>query len=131
MRILGIDYGKKKTGVALGDTDSRVASPLDVWEESDIEKLISRVVTFAHEESGDVIVVGVPKKANGELTQQGKLSEEFAKRVGSRVVIPIHLVDESFTSVEGQRLREEYGTDVGEDALAAMLIIQEYFDASP
>lgn len=130
MRILGIDYGKKKTGVALGDTDSRVASPLAVWKESDIEKLISRVVTFAQEESVDVIVVGVPKKANGELTQQGKLSEEFIKNLGSRITTPVHKVDESFTSVEGQRLREEYGTDAEEDALAAMLILQEYFDSS-
>lgn len=129
MRILGVDYGDSKTGVAIGDTDSQVASPLEVWREGG-EDLIRRIKTFVEVEEVELVVVGVPKKANGELTDRGKLSEEFARLLSEVIVVPVEIVDESFTSVESQRLREEYGTDVSEDALAAMLILQEYFDTS-
>lgn len=128
MRVLGIDYGKKKVGVAIGDMDLKVASPVTVWKNDGEKSIVDRIADFVGEENIGMIVVGVPKKGDGDLTEQGKINERFAIRLAASVNVPVQTLDESFTSVESKRLQTEYGTDVKEDALSAMLIVQDFFD---
>lgn len=129
MRILGVDYGVRKIGIALGDTDLKVAGPLEVWEHNgDEEALVGRLLAFANREAVEAIVVGIPKKRSGEDTKQGLRHRRFSERLRSAASMPVVEVDESFTSAESRRLQEETGTDAPEDALAAMLILEEYFE---
>ena len=129
MRILGIDYGQKKIGLALGDTEIKVASPLEVWRHTgDDSEVAKRLIELIVNEDITEIVLGVPKTHEGITTKRGEVHERFGKLLKTLTLIPVIEVDESFTSKESQRLQQEYGTDVQEDALAAMLILQEYFE---
>ena len=128
MRVLGVDYGLRKVGLAMGESVLRLASPLEVWENKEEETMAKDLARFAEAEGVELIVVGMPRKASGEITQQGKRHEAFVSRLRSFTPIPIVTVDESFTSKESRRLQEETGSDVPEDALSAMLILEEYFE---
>lgn len=128
MRILGVDYGLRKVGLAMGESGIRMASPLEVWEHKGEEGTAKDLAHFAQAEGVELVVVGVPRKSNGELTEQGKRHEAFVARLRALISIPVVTVDESFTSKESRRLQDETGTDAPEDALAAMLILQEYFE---
>lgn len=131
MRILGIDYGTKKIGLAFGDSEAGIAVPLDVVP--NVGELTLR--TFAEKvskEDIDAIVVGVPLQANSaHSTKQLEATRAFIEALRVLVGgIPVHEEDESFTTAESIRLQREEGAQADEDALAAMLIVQAFLDRS-
>jgi len=128
MRLLGLDYGTRKIGLAFGDTELLIASPLDVWILGEEKEFIGRLKELIQTEEIETVVVGIPKKRSGADTEQGERHRVFVMSLEQILNIPVATVDESFTSKESQRLRTETGSDVSEDALAAMLILQEYFE---
>lgn len=128
MRILGIDYGDKKIGLAFGETDARVAVPLEIVVNegaATIEQLAARVKL----EEIDRVVVGVPLPQGNHSGEQLKKTRVFIARLASAVSVPVVEEDESFTSAESIRLQREFNAQADEDALAAMLIVQSYIDA--
>ena len=127
MRILGIDYGDRKIGLAFGDSDVRVAVPLEVIVNKGdvtIEALVRRV----KEEDIDQVVVGVPLPQGNHSGVQLEKTRTFIKALTDAVTVPVAEEDESFTSVESVRLQQEFNAQADEDALAAMLIVQSYID---
>ena len=128
MRVLGMDYGAKKIGLAFGDTDLLIAGPMEVLVQEGDEKLINRLNVLIEGEKIETIVVGIPRKRSGEDTQQAQRHRNVIELLRKSLRIPIVAVDESFTSKESQRLLGEMGSRASEDALAAMLILQEYFE---
>ena len=127
MRILDIDYGDKKIGLAFGDSGARVAVPLEVIRnEGDvtIEALVRRV----KEEDIDLVVVGVPLPQGNHSGVQLEKTRKFIDTLAQAVSVPVVEEDESFTSVESVRLQQEFNAQADEDALAAMLIVQSYID---
>lgn len=128
MRILGIDYGDKKIGLAFGDSDARVAVPLDVVPNAGAET-ICVFATQVNAEDIDVIVVGVPLSTGGHHgPEQLEKTRRFIKELEAAVAIPVVEIDESYTTAESIRLQREEGAQAQEDALAAMLIVQSYFE---
>lgn len=130
MRILGIDYGDKKIGLAFGDTEVHVAVPLDVVPnagERTIDVFAKKVVA----EDIDAIVVGVPLSQGEHHTSvQLEKTRAFIAALQRVVTIPVFEEDESYTTFESIRLQREEGAGASEDALAAMLIVQAYMDHS-
>lgn len=127
MRILGIDYGDKKIGLAFGETEAGLAVPLDVVPnlgEATIRVFAEKVSA----EDIDVIVVGVPLATGGHSSKQLEKTRAFIKALEAATAIPIVEEDESYTTAESIRLQREEGSDVAEDALAAMLIVQQYLN---
>ncbi len=128
MRILGIDYGDKKIGLAFGDTDARVAVPLDVVPNAGTQTLrvfADRVTS----EDIDVIVVGVPLSTGTHHgSEQLEKTREFIQALQAIVSVPVLEEDESYTTAESIRLQREEAAQAHEDALAAMLIVQAYID---
>ncbi len=127
MRILGIDYGDKKIGLAFGDSSARVAVPLEVIVnegETTIKKLASRV----QEEDIDRVVVGVPLPQGNHSSVQLEKTRDFIATLAQAIPVSVVEEDESFTSAESIRLQREEGAVANEDALAAMLIVQSYID---
>lgn len=122
MKYLGIDYGLRKVGLALGDDETNIAAPLEVIENSD--DLLVRLATMIEQENIDSVIVGLPPQRQGEVTK------EFVQELKKVVKVPVHLEDESYSSAESRRIQQEHGSDVEEDALAAMLILQGYLDRS-
>lgn len=128
MRILGIDYGDKKIGLAFGDSEARVAVPLDVVPNSGAET-IRVFASKVNAEDIDVIVVGVPLSTGGHHgPQQLEKTRAFVRALEGTVSIPVVEEDESYTTAESIRLQREEGSEVEEDALAAMLIVQGYME---
>lgn len=130
MRILGIDYGDKKIGLAFGDSSARVAVPLDVIKnEGDVtlQELSRRI----QEEAIDLVVVGVPLPQGNHSSVQLEKTRGFIAALATVVRVPVVEEDESFTSAESIRLQHEEQAQAQEDALAAMLIVQSYIDQLP
>lgn len=128
MKYLGVDYGLRKVGLALGDSDSRVAVPLAVIAGGD--DLVERLAALAILESVDAFVVGLPvPTTQTQNPAQWERTKAFAALLAETSSLPVHTIDEAFTSYEARRLQKEYGADVPEDALAAMMVTQEYLDS--
>ena len=126
MRILGIDYGDKKIGLAFGDSDVGVAVPLDVVANMG-EATLRAFAKKANTEDMDVIVVGVPLSTGGHHSPvQLEKTRAFIKQLEAMTPVPVVEEDESYTTAESIRLQREEGSDAEEDALAAMLIVQGY-----
>lgn len=126
MRYLAVDYGEKKTGLAIGDDETKIASPLEVIPGGDDS--FSIVQDLVSQEGIDAVVVGVPVAEEGRQPHSLKRIKLFINLLIERLKLPVHEVDERLTSKEAQRLQAEDKTKVPEDALAAMLILQAYFD---
>ena len=120
MKVLGIDYGLSKTGLALGDDVVRVSTPLEVIKTT--ETFVEDLCHLVEQEGVERIVVGIAKGSQEQVTR------EFIKVLEASTSVPVITIDEAYTSVESQRIQEESGSKVEEDALAAMLILESYFN---
>lgn len=128
MRILAIDYGLKKIGLAFAESDVALAVPLDVISNKGnetVEVLAKKVKT----EDIDLVVVGVPLATGSHhSSKQLDLTRLFIEELKAAITIPVVEEDESYTTAESIRLQIEEGAGAGEDALAAMLIAQGYLE---
>ncbi len=130
MRLLGLDYGLKRIGYALCDTETRLAIPLGIIEaEKNPLKTIQRII---QEDGVEAIVLGIPNPTHAAQGQkQAQLTEAFLHALTSAVTVPIFTVNEENTSSEARRLIKEEGATHPIDALAAMLILEDYLAQNP
>lgn len=146
-RILALDYGRTKIGLALADVEARIAEPFDILERINRNEDMRRLRELARDKNVKQIVVGLPLRLDGT---RGDMADEvagFAERVRKQIGIPVELVDERLTSWEAERiLEEEMGRRIkapatqhgrrkavqpgdgkySVDAVAAMVILREY-----
>jgi putative Holliday junction resolvase len=129
-RLLGIDYGAKRIGLAISDPDGRVALPLETFERTDdrgAARYIARVV--AREGVGG-LVLGEPRRLDGSSGEAAERVQRFARRLEAATGLAVELVDESLTSVEAERRLREAGVDPAAgsgrvDAVAAQILLEE------
>jgi len=131
MRYLAIDYGTKRTGLAVCDAGETIASPLAVVQGR--KELIERVKRVVASEDIGAIVVGLPLNMDGTEGPQAKLVLAFARELGRQIPIPIHLQDERLSSFEAEHKLNDIGLTRGKkrerlDALAAADILQSFLD---
>lgn len=129
MKVLAIDYGIKRVGLALGDSDINLALPFGVLSEMNIDDLIKRLKEIIIEEEIELIVVGEPISLTGKVSDQTKTTREFADKLKKELVIPIKLFDERLTSrrADAATLGAAIPTR-NRDELAAMFLLQDYLD---
>jgi putative Holliday junction resolvase len=120
MRCLGIDFGLKKTGFALGDSESKVTAPLSVVLARDLENMLTRTIKS---EGIELIVLGKPNNVT-KPEQEEKRQALFAF---ASTLVKVVEVDERYTTKESQAMQEE-GNTADEDALAAQIILDAYFN---
>ena len=133
-RVLGLDVGTKRVGVAIGDESTKVATPLDTFERAQ-GRAEARLSDTVSRENIDKIIVGLPLSEDGSLNDQCLLVIRFCRRLKRRLNVSIVCVDEYLTSLESQeilglsgrkeRARREGGSV---DAVSAMLILKAYLD---
>ena len=131
MRILAIDYGKKRCGLAVTDPLRLTAQPLKTVA---TEKLISAFFEFqsGHEEKIEKIVLGYPIQMNGHPGVAAKQMEGVKDRLEKRLGLPVEFMDERLTTVLAQRLLTETAGVASKnqkgirDMLAAVTLLQEY-----
>ncbi|MSR85102.1 Holliday junction resolvase RuvX [Candidatus Uhrbacteria bacterium] len=129
MRILGIDYGAARVGVALGDTETRIASPWCVIANEDADEMIDRLMDIAKKEQVKQFVIGIPHPLHDQTreTDQAREIRAFAKRLGEKG-IPVIEEDETLSSALAQTQAQEMNEYHKRDDLAAAAILQTYLD---
>jgi putative Holliday junction resolvase len=130
--VIGFDFGAKRVGVAVGETSTRIASPLGAIEAEATDERLRAIDRYVSEWKPVAFVVGEPRHADGSEHAVAKLAAKFARRLAARYGIPVWMVDETLTSATAEaelrtsRTRAGRKTDV--DALAATFILQSYLD---
>ena len=125
--ILALDVGDRRIGVALADSQIKIAVPYGYLERSD--KIIQQITELMLDHDINILVIGYPRNQSGEATKQTESVEQFAKEL-AEIEIDADLVfqDESLSSVEAER-RLGRVKDKGEiDAEAASIILQDYLE---
>lgn len=131
MRYLAIDYGAKRTGLAVCDATETVASPHDVlYGGKDLAERIGRIV--ASEDIG-AVVLGLPLNMDGSEGRQARRVLAFARELEQRIAVPIHLQDERLSSFGAEEKLHEIGLKRGKgrerlDALAAAEILRMFLE---
>ncbi len=128
-RLLGIDYGSSKVGVALADEETRLASPIEVIQTKDAEKQLARIMEIIKTETPTKIIIGLPLGKDGQpLAQTGKV-KGFVSKLEAACGRDCQLImeDERFSTKMSKKLLSEVkaGPD---DAVAAAVILQGYLD---
>ena len=118
MRYLGIDYGKKRIGLALSDQEGRLAFPHSVVGR------IGDVVAVIHGEGVWALVIGLPLTLSGQESGEARAVRAFAGALRERVELPIAFESEVFTT----KIAERSSAGAKADASAAALILQSYLD---
>ena len=122
MKVLALDYGSVRTGVAVSDPSGTIARPLCVVERAHTEQGMQRVVEIVDGESAEQVIVGLPLTLRGERGQQARASEQFANRLRKLVGVPVVMFDERFTT----DLAQQTPAAADLDALAAAHLLSTY-----
>ena len=133
MRILGLDYGEKRIGVALSDPMGILASALTVIEMKSEDAAIKQIVALVKEHEAGSIVVGLPISLDGNLGPQAQRVQAFVESLADCVDTPVITWDERFSSVDAEQTLKEAGVKREKrkkhrDSVAAALILQGYLD---
>jgi putative Holliday junction resolvase len=133
VRILGIDFGARRIGIAISDEDGRVAVPHSTLERRSDAAAVRAIAELARREGVGALVVGEPVNLDGTRGPAAERARAFASRLAAESALPCDLVNESLTTVEAaQRLREagvDPRRDPGRlDAVAAQILLQEALD---
>jgi len=141
MRALGVDYGRKRVGLALSDASGMLARPWKTLAVAGIDRQVAEltreVEALAAESDGlAVIVIGWPRRLSGDPNEQTAAVERLAARLRTHAPVPIVLQDERLTSHEAEELLSKKEKDWRKrklqlDAVAAAVILQDYLDALP
>ncbi|MCE5226377.1 MAG: Holliday junction resolvase RuvX [Porphyromonadaceae bacterium] len=134
-RILAIDYGRKRSGLAVTDTLQLIATGLTTVPSGDLVKFL---FDYVSREPVDIFVVGLPKQMNNELSENMKYIDAFVKHLKRTIPdIPVIFVDERFTSVLAHRAMLEGGLKKKKrqdkelvDEISAVIILQSYLESN-
>ena len=122
MKVLALDFGSARTGVAVSDPTGTVARPLEVVERAGSESGLARIVELVREHDAERVVVGLPLTMRGERGEQAVETEEFVALLRSALDVPVESFDERFTT----DLAEQSGGSGGTDARAAAHLLPSY-----
>ncbi len=131
MRILGLDYGTKRIGVALSDLTGTIASPLTTIFNNDINDVINEIGMLCDEYKVDTVVLGLPKNMNNTLGEKAKKVMDFKLQIEDKLKKQVVLIDERLTTVEAEKLLITADTSrkkrkASIDKIAASIILDSY-----
>ncbi len=130
-RVLGIDFGEKRLGLALSDESRTLASPLTVYERRDLQSDLRFLSDLISRYQIAEIVLGLPLNMDGSLGPKAQQVLEFKRALEESLKLPVHTFDERLTTAEAERALLEANMSrrkrkAKRDALAAVLILQGY-----
>ena len=131
MKIMGIDYGDARTGVAISDLLCSIVGSTMVIPSRNQEKAIADIVRIVKEQEVGEIVVGLPKNMDGTEGDRAQLCREFGQMVTEATGLPVHMWDERRTTVEAHNILSQHNYHGQKrkntvDAVAASLILEGY-----
>jgi putative holliday junction resolvase len=122
MRILALDHGSARCGVAVSDPTGTLATPLGAVERPDTKRGLAAVVRLVEDHGAERVLVGLPLTMRGEEGEQAERARTFAERLERRVSVPVELHDERLTT----RLAERTGGEGDADSRAAAHLLDSY-----
>ena len=138
MRVLGVDVGARRVGLAISDATRTLARPLEtiaVASDRDaVDRVVARITALASEDDGvETVVVGLPRRLDGTPTDATPRVAAFVAALRARITVPIVTEDERLTSVEAERRLSARDRDWKTrkqkiDAVAAAIFLQDYLD---
>ncbi|WP_217594824.1 Holliday junction resolvase RuvX [Cohnella sp. GbtcB17] len=133
-RIMALDYGDRRTGVAVSDAFGWTAQGVEVIQHKTEDACLRRVVELAAELEAEEIVLGLPKNMNGSVGPRGELCIAFAARLEETLKLPVKLWDERLTTVAAERALLEADVSRAKrkqviDKMAAAILLQSYLDS--
>lgn len=131
-RLLGIDHGDARTGVAVSDGLGLTAQPKELIRERDMAKTAARVAQIARELEAAKVVVGLPVNMNGTEGPRAKKARKFGARLEELLDMPVRFWDERLTSVQAERALRGRGSRQRKakvDVISAQIMLQSYLDA--
>jgi putative Holliday junction resolvase len=123
MKVLALDYGSARTGVAVSDATGTIARPLGVVERAGAEAGLERVAQIVREENAERVVVGLPLTLRGEHGHQARETDVFVEALRGRLDVPVESYDERFTTGLAANVGSD---DAPEDARAAAHLLSSY-----
>ena len=135
MRILAVDHGEKRIGLALSDPTATIASPLQVIKHTTRLMDAAQVANLASENDVELIIIGQSFDEEGNPNLAGRRAANFADVLKEQTDIPIELVDESFSTQQARSTVIEMGLPRKKrkghhDALAAVMILRSYIETN-
>ena len=134
MRILALDHGTKRIGVAVSDETKTIAQPLEYISAGPFADFLGRLKKILAEKEIDLIILGLPRNMDGSYGPAAQKVEAFATALKTEITIPIKLLDERLTSkmanrilIQGNVRRDQRKEKV--DKMAAAILLQSYLDA--
>ena len=137
-RILGIDYGERRIGLAISDPSGTIAQPLPTLLRRRGKRApVTEIARIAMEHGAEAVVVGLPLDLAGDESAWSGEVREFGSKLALRAGVPVEYIDERLTSVMAERAVRSLGLKRSQreqkeriDAMAAVLILQSYLDRS-
>jgi putative Holliday junction resolvase len=134
MRVLAIDHGSKRMGIALSDEMKMIAQPLEYILSEPFAGFLARLKEIIHEKQVELIVVGMPRNMDGSYGPAALKVEEFIAVLKDAIVIPIKSWDERLTSAQANRFLLQANVRRSKrkekvDKTAAAILLQSYLDS--
>ncbi|OGW92392.1 MAG: hypothetical protein A3D28_05495 [Omnitrophica bacterium RIFCSPHIGHO2_02_FULL_63_14] len=134
MRILGIDYGDRRIGLALSDPLGFTAQGLETLENKGVERTLEAIHQLCKDRGVTEIVVGLPVNMDGTIGPRAKGATEFSLALGRKTALPVRTWDERLTSRQVERLLAQGGASrrakkAANDRLAATVLLQSYLES--
>jgi len=133
MRILAVDYGDARTGLAISDNSEFLASPVGTIPERNAQRLAQKVAETAKEQGAQLIVVGLPINMNGTMGPRAEKCEEFAQMLRELVDCEVQMWDERSTTVTAHNILNTTNVrgkarKAVVDTVAATIILESFLD---
>lgn len=123
MKVLALDYGSARTGVAVSDPTGMLARPLCTVERAATDEGLRRLSDLVRDEEAERVVVGLPLTLRGEVGAQAEETNRFVERLRTALDVPVETFDERFTTTLA-------GPGAGDDARAAAHLLSSYLERS-
>lgn len=133
-RVLAVDFGDRRTGLAVSDPTGAIVQPLPLIETEDLEELVERIVQEAERQEAGTVVVGMPLRLDGTAGSRAEKTRKLIDRLRASLSIPVEEWDERLTSAQAEELLREAGLSWRQrkgklDKVAAVLILRSYLSA--
>ncbi len=132
-RIIALDYGKRRIGVAVSDLLRITAQPRETLLIKSSKDAVNQIREILYKESAECIVLGLPKNLSGDIGDMGKEVQEFGEMLTQELGISIHYLDEQLTSVQAKKVMHSMNMKPSKnkakvDSLSAVFILQTYLE---
>jgi putative holliday junction resolvase len=124
MKVVALDFGAARTGVAVSDETGTLARPVGIVEQAATPTGLARLAELVSEHDAELVLVGLPLTLRGERGEQARATEAFVEALRDRVAVPVETYDERFTTT----LAQQTASRAPEDAVAAAHLLQGWLE---